>query len=219
MRIQAVIFDMDGLMLDTEAMARTVWPCAAADCGFEMIDEIFLELVGRTRADSDRILQRHFGPGFPMDRFRRSCGERWHRAVTQSGIPVKKCLPEFLDYLAAAGLPAGVATSTPRREAEFSLELAGLASRIRCLTTGDEVADGKPAPDIFLLAAGRLGVPPQSCVVLEDSRNGIRAAHAAGAIPVMIPDLIEPGPEIERLAFKIFPSLCEAREWLEQTLL
>jgi beta-phosphoglucomutase-like phosphatase (HAD superfamily) len=216
MRIRAVILDMDGLMLDTEAIAREVWTCAAADCGFEMADEVFLSLVGRTRTDSDSILQDHFGVGFSLDEFGRACRERWDLAIAQRGIPTKRGLPELLDYLDLAGIPSGVATSTVRVDAERSLDIAGLAGRISCLVTGDEVLNGKPAPDIFLLAADRLGVSPESCLVLEDSRNGIRGAHASGALPVMVPDLIEPGPEIERLAFRIFPSLVEVREWLER---
>jgi beta-phosphoglucomutase-like phosphatase (HAD superfamily) len=216
MHIRAVILDMDGLMLDTEAIAREVWSCAAADCGFEMSEEVFLSLVGRTRMDSDSILQEHFGVDFSMDEFGRACRERWNLAVAQRGIPVKRGLPELLDFLETAGIPSGVATSTARADAERSLEIAGLAGRVPCLATGDEVLNGKPAPDIFLLAAERLGVLPESCLVLEDSRNGIRGAHASGAVPVMVPDLIEPGPEIERLAFRIFPSLVEVREWLER---
>jgi beta-phosphoglucomutase-like phosphatase (HAD superfamily) len=218
MQIRAVILDMDGLMLDTEAIAREVWLCAAADCGYELSDDIFLRLVGRTRTDSDSILQEHFGVDFSLDEFGRACNERWGLAVAQRGIPVKKGLPELLDYLEAAGIPSGVATSTIRIYAERSLEIAGLGGRIPCLATGDEVLNGKPAPDIFLLAAERLGIPPEVCLVLEDSQNGIRGAHAAGAVPIMVPDLIEPGPEIEQLAFRIFPSLVEVREWMEREL-
>jgi HAD superfamily hydrolase (TIGR01509 family) len=214
MRIRAVILDMDGLLLDTEAMAREVWPCAAADCGYDLPDDVFLSLVGRTRRDSDLILRRHFADRFSMEDFMRACRERWEEAVARSGIPIKRGAPELLDYLEKARIPAGVATSTSRSEAERSLEVAGLGGRVRCLATGDEVRNGKPAPDIFLLAAERIRVRPSDCVVLEDSFNGVRAAHAAGAVPVMVPDLIEPDAEILGLAFKVFPSLLEARDWL-----
>jgi beta-phosphoglucomutase-like phosphatase (HAD superfamily) len=215
MRIHAVILDMDGLMLDTEAMARSVWPCAASDCGYTLPDEVFLTLIGRTSDDSDLILRKHFGHEFPLDEFRRACAARWEQEVAQQGIPVKRCLSDLLDYLKVANIPTGVATSTVRGKAERALKAAGLGSRIRCLATGDEVIHGKPAPDIFLLASKRLGVSPAECLVLEDSPNGIRAAHAAGTLPVLVPDLIQPDSDVARLALKIFPTLCEVRDWLE----
>lgn len=218
MRIRAVIFDMDGLLLDTEALAREVWPVAASACGFELSDEVFLSLVGRTRINSDAILRRHFGAGFSADTFYRQCVTLWDTAIAERGMPVKECAVELLDYLDSKRLPTGVATSTVRTSAERSLETAGLAFRIRCLTTGDEVERGKPAPDIFLLAAERLGVPPSECLVLEDSYNGIRAAHASGALPVMVPDLIAPDAEMKALAVGIFPSLCSVRTWLEREI-
>jgi len=214
MQIEAVIFDMDGLLLDTEALAREVWPRAASACGFDLSDDIFLSLVGRTRIDSDAILRHRFGSKFSPDVFYRECRTLWDSAIEERGLSVKACVVELLDFLESRRLPTGVATSTVRASAERSLEIAGLASRIRCIATGDEVAQGKPAPDIFLLAASRLGIPSPRCLVLEDSHNGIRAAHASGAIPVMVPDLIAPDAEMEALSVGIFPTLCGVRSWL-----
>jgi HAD superfamily hydrolase (TIGR01509 family) len=210
---------MDGLLLDTERMARQTWRDAAVDCGFDLDDDLFLRLIGRTRQDSSAIMAAAIGDAFDAGVFRERCRHHWEALVQSEGIPLKPGVVELLDHLDAVGLGAGVATSTGRASAERSLETAGVRARFSVLVTGDEVERGKPAPDIFLRAAERLSAPPPNCLVLEDSVYGVMAAHAAGAVPVMVPDLVAPTPDVERLAWRVVGSLLEVPALLGHSLL
>jgi len=134
-------------------------------------------------------------------------------------VPVKDGLLALLDFLDGAGIPKAVATSTERTRALRLLELAGVLNRFDAVVCGDEVARGKPCPDIFLTAAARLGCDPSTCMVLEDSESGLRAAHQAGMLPVLIPDLKMPSAEVRALTFRTFQSLSGVAQFLEGALL
>jgi HAD superfamily hydrolase (TIGR01509 family) len=210
--VQAVIFDMDGLMLDSERMATDAWTRAVASLGFRLTEELNLQLIGRNARDSDAILRAALGDDFPVDAVRHTA-RRFFRDLTQErGIPVKPGLEPLLDFLGARAVQMAVATSTPREACVRHLQRAHLLERFAVLVCGDEVATGKPAPDIFLTAARLLGTRPETCVVLEDSFAGIRAAHAAGMIPIMVPDLLPPDADIRALAYRVVPNLDQARD-------
>ena len=210
--ICAVIFDMDGLMLDTEPRYREAWMRAAAECGFYLADEVYCGVIGRTRTEGEQILREHFGPPFPLDRFRTAC-ERFEKiALESTPLPKKPGLDELLEMLASRDIPMAVATSTTRDTAVAQLEATGLLRRFRTIATGDEIVNGKPAPDLFLLAARRLNTDPANCLVLEDSAAGVAAAHAAGMPVYMVPDLIPPSTETRQLATAVFSSLEDAVE-------
>jgi HAD superfamily hydrolase (TIGR01509 family) len=206
---QAVIFDMDGLMLDTEAIARIALQNGTRDLGFELSDEHFASLIGRTSADSSALLQRLFGPDFSVPEFRVRVTHHWDSHVAVHGIARKAGLLELLDYLDTLPIRKAVATST--RRAHAIPNLGDLFPRFDALATGDEVENGKPAPDIFLLAATRLEVKPADCLVLEDSLPGVKGATAAGMQVIMVPDLVSPTPDIAlHLA-----SLHDVHAWLK----
>ena len=209
LRLEAVIFDMDGLLIDTETLVRLTWQQAATDCGVDLDDALFLRLVGRTRRDTHAILVETFGEAFALDAFQTRCTARWEECIAETGIPLKRGVGELLDRLDEIAMPRAVATSTGREAAVRSLALAGVLDRFSHLVTGDQVERGKPAPDIFLRAASLLGVEPARCLVLEDSPYGVMAAHAAGMVPVMVPDLVAPTDEIARLAYAVLGSLDE----------
>ncbi len=207
---RAVIFDMDGLMLDTEVMARIVWRQAGEDLGYPISDALFLSFVGRTGADSAAILKEVWGADFPLERLRARIASHWENLVARQPIPTKPGLAELIAYLEARGIRRAIATSSRRRDALD--KLGPLIHHFEVLVTGDEISHGKPAPDIFLLAAQRLGLSPAECLVLEDSHAGIQAARAAGIRAIMVPDLLAPTPEVAQVC----ASLHEVREWLER---
>jgi beta-phosphoglucomutase-like phosphatase (HAD superfamily) len=186
--IGAIILDLDGLMLDTEVLARAAWQQASAELGFELTDGQYLQLVGRRDDDCERELVRWFGPGFPLESFRTRCRSAWD-TLSAHGIAIKPGLMELLDWIEEHRLPAAVATSSYAGSVSRKLGKSLIGGRIQCIVTGDQVPVAKPAPDIFIEAARRLAVDRAHCIVLEDSDPGIAAAHAAAMRAVMVPDL------------------------------
>ncbi len=215
LELHAVLLDLDGLLIDSEPIYRLAWQSAAADLGYELTDALYLTLIGLSDHDSERILIQAFGPNFPLAQFRVLWPAWWRRQLEVAGIPVKPGLWEFLKVMEKLHLPTAVATSSDGEQAEMSLRAAGLSQRFSCVVTGDQVFNGKPAPDIFLEAARRLAVHPQNCIVLEDSDAGILAAAAAGIPALVIPDLKPPSGEAAAVALGIFSSLKEAAEFVE----
>ena len=208
---EGVIFDMDGLMLDTEPIYRSAWRYACSTLGYSLSDELFDRLIGRSEKDSEAIVVKEFGPDFPVRRFRDIYNERTDATIATTPVPLMDGITEILDFLKVRGLPRVVATSTKRERAMKLLESSGLKGWFDAVVTGDQVTKGKPEPEIFLSAAAAIGVPAARCVVLEDSEPGILAARAAGAIPMMVPGLKKPGEEIIRQAFGVYQSLHEVQ--------
>ena len=216
--IKAVIFDMDGLILDTERLARRGWLAAMEEFGASLTDEQYLRIVGRTATDSTMVLKEMLGADFPVEQCRNRMRELYYADAAKNGIPIKQGLEELLDFLKEKSIKYAVATSTARKLTIPKLQLTGLLSTFKIIVAGDEIENGKPAPDIFLAAAKALSIAPEKCVVLEDSSYGIRAAHAAKMIPIMVPDLAQPTNEIRLLTHSVVPSLHEAREVISQLL-
>jgi beta-phosphoglucomutase len=208
--IKAIIFDMDGLMLDTEPLYKVAWQAASAELGYVLDDSLYARLVGRPTRDCEREVVRQFGSAFPLDRFRVRWPERWQAEVAAKGIRQKAGLLPFLAFLDKQRLPMAVATSSEADYAAFSLRHAGLEGRFEVIVTGDEVARGKPAPDIYLEAARRLQVPPAACVALEDSDAGTLAASRAGMRALLIPDWTRPSEAAVQAAFRVLESLDDA---------
>lgn len=212
---QAVIFDMDGLMLDSETVCRAVWQRAIAEQGFALSDAMYLDFVGRRTADCEGMMEARFGPGFARPTFQARAADLWHAHVRAHGLAHKPGLHELLATLERLGIPKAVATSTVRAEALVSL--GALFGRFAALAAGDEVRNGKPAPDIFLLAAERVGADPARCLALEDSEAGTIAATAAGMAAIIVPDLKQPSPAVAARALAVLPSLHEVTALLCRT--
>jgi HAD superfamily hydrolase (TIGR01509 family) len=213
----ALVLDMDGLMLDTEIIEFRAWQRAAGDFGWSVSLEQYLQLLGRAYPDAWAILT-----GWWAERPARrgSLAEVRDRAAAYGQaeiVEVKPGLTGLLDWARDEQVPVGVASSSPRATVLARLADAGLLDRVGPVTGGDEVARGKPAPDIFLLAARRLGVEPGACVVVEDSDSGIRGAAAAGMVPFLVPDASIPRQvpaDVLALAYRTCGSLTEVRDIL-----
>jgi len=215
---KAIIFDMDGLMIDTERLALKAWQLAGADFGFPISDDIFITMVGRNRRDSDCILVEIFGSDFPIDavrKRRRTYVDGW---IDEGKLALKSGLLELLCFLDEISMPKAVATSTGYERAIHKLSLTNLLDHFPIVIAGDQIEKGKPAPDIFLAAAARLDILPERCLVLEDSDPGIQAAYNAGMTPVMIPDMKPPSEKSLAFAHKIFEGLEEFHNYFRESL-
>lgn len=196
--LRAVILDMDGTLLDTEPLAARAWLDAASTLGVRFDDALLPSMVGRTYADCRTLLVASLDDADAVDRLMRGWHAAYDAIVEREGLALKAGVTELFDWLDEAEVPRAVATSTRRDRALAKLGSTGLASRLHAIVGGDEVARGKPAPNIFLEAAARLAVAPADCAVLEDSDAGVQGALAAGMTPIMIPDGRPPSQEVLR---------------------
>ena len=210
--IRGAIFDMDGLLLDTEAQSAECWPRAAAEQGLVVTREMLHAITGTNHDTSRRMMTEFLGPAMDFERLYARAADLIFEVMKEKGMPTRPYAREILEELQAAGVKLALATSTNRDKAEEEMRGAGLWDFFSVVCFGNEVAHGKPAPDIFLLAAERLGLAPAECAVLEDSSNGVAAGVAAGMESLWIPDQITPEerPDTAELATHVFPTLREA---------
>lgn len=214
-KISLVIFDMDGLMFDTERLAISAWEKAGKNVGIDISEHIIIETIGLDVHGAEKVFKRHLGDIFPFSEARKLRIEYAKEFIEQNGVPVKKGLYELLEFLDQNPVLKAVATSTERERTEKLLSSAQIKDKFDIIICGDDISKGKPEPDIFLAVARKLGCNPQECLVLEDSENGIIAASKANMMPVLIPDIKNPSKEIEKLAVKKFNSLLDVKEFIE----
>src|SRR6185369_553384 len=186
MKVSAVVFDMDGLMVDTEPLYHSAWKQAASEAGYEITDALYATFVGRPTPVCEALLHDALGPSFPLGQFQKRWPELWKLQIQNDGIPVKPGLIELLDFVESERLPMAVATSSEEEYTILTLSTAGLLDRFTVMITGDRVERGKPEPDIYLEAARRLKVSPSECVAFEDSEAGIRAVQKAGMKGILV---------------------------------
>jgi HAD superfamily hydrolase (TIGR01509 family) len=210
-RVEAVVFDMDGVLVDSECLFRDAMMDVSREQGRELPHAVFMRLVGGPRDQNRLVVLEHFGADFDFETWVTAANAR-ALARMADGLDLKPGALELIDDLEAAGVPKAVATSAGRSAVERELGPAGLIPRFQAIITRDDCERGKPHPDPFLIAAERLGVAPGACLALEDSHNGVRAAAAAGMMTIMIPYLLEPTDEMRALCLAVLPSLHAVRQ-------
>ncbi|WP_343698576.1 HAD family phosphatase [Caulobacter sp.] len=216
-RVDAVVFDMDGLLLDTETVYRAAMIEAGSVFGIEFTGATYAALVGKTNPESALLLAELYGENFPV----RAYFERvWSDVedLLAAETRLKAGVVEILDYLDDRGLPRGIATSNGMLSVEKYLGRFDLLHRFNAVVAHQDVTRHKPNPDPYLLAAQRIGVDPIHCLALEDSHPGVRAAHAAGMMTVMVPDILDPNEEMHDKCVHIADSLHHVMDLLKASV-
>lgn len=190
--VRAVLLDMDGTLLDTERVYFDSLVAALNAHGFtDDVVPLCQAMVGLPGPECEALLHARYGQDFPLAEINKAFIARRDERF-EAGLPVKRGAVELLDALRAAEYPMAIVTSSSRRTADAHLRLAGIHDRFAAILTRDDVVQGKPSPDLYLLAASRFGAKPEACVAVEDSNHGVAAALAAGAITIMVPDMVPP---------------------------
>lgn len=213
-----IIFDMDGVLFDTERISCECWREVGEAMGLGDLSEGCKGCIGLNRNDSEALMHKLYGEDFPYDEFEETVRALMKQRFLEEGIPLKEGVREILEYLTEKGYIIGIASSTSKGEVMDHLEKTGLTGYFRTIITGDMVEHSKPNPDIYLKACEELGVTPMNAIAIEDSPNGIRSAYRAGMKPVMIPDLIEPAPEIEAMLYGKFYSLLDVLDYIKNNI-
>lgn len=210
MEFTGAIFDMDGVLFDTERTYQETWHEIAAERGIELDDSFLKAITGTSGAHMYRVLEKYYQAS-DGSVLAEECMGRVRKKLSVH-VPVKEGVREILEFFKKKEMRIAVASSSLAPQIEANLQKAGIRNYFSEIVSGTEVEHGKPAPDIFLRAAERIGCMPQECFVFEDSENGVKAGYAAGCATIMVPDLIEPSPELRQYCSRICKDLVEAQE-------
>ena len=214
--IKAVIFDMDGLMFDTEKLWENAFSIIGKKMGYEISPEFHMKTIGTTEKKIALIFEKQFGLDFPFDKFLFDCRKYMDGIIASGGLVIKKGLLELLDYLKANNYLIAIASSSKLPRIKWYLKCANIDENVfDVIVSGDDITNGKPNPDIFLKACALLNVKPEEAMVLEDSNNGIKAAANASCIPVLIPDLDVIKEDVFEMVKYKFSSLLDVIKFLE----
>lgn len=194
------IFDMDGLIFDTERLFMEQLAIVMREYGYELTREIYMETLGMGGVLLEEKMQSHYGSDYPFYEISKKADNRVQAVAETVGLYMKPQIREVLQYLKEEGVPCAVASSTRSAMVELYLKKAGIYNYFREIIGGEMAEKSKPKPDIFLLACEKMEMRPEECMVLEDSENGIRAANAAGCEVICVPDLKMPCEEVANLA-------------------
>ena len=212
--IHAVVFDMDGVLFDTERLFLETGKELAAEGTWEHAEEAVMGCIGLNMRDTEALFKKLCGEDFPFEEYHEICDRRVKEKIEKEGLPLKKGVRELLAYLKEAGYKIALASSTGQGGVLRHLERAKLREYFTVVIGGDMIEHGKPEPDIYLRACEELGVEPETAFAVEDSANGIRSASSAGLSTIMVPDLIVPTPEMEQLLYARYDSLLDVRDML-----
>ena len=210
--VLGVLFDMDGVVLDTEKLYARFWAEAAHALGYPMTYEQALGMRSLNSAAGQAKLESYFGPGVSRAVMRDKRVELMDAYVAEFGVEAKPGIHELLEALKEKGIRVAIATSSPKDRATAYLQSLGLLEKFDCICSGHDVMHGKPEPDIYLHAAACIGIPAENCLAIEDSMAGIQSADRAGCMPVLVPDLDGSNEEMRKILFAEADSLVEILE-------
>lgn len=214
--VRGLVFDMDGLLLDSEKLVKRTWNYAGSLLGYEDFGDHIYNTVGFNLKRRTRYFRENVSEDFPMEWFADVTRKKYHEIADEEGVEVKAGARELLEYAKEKDYRIGLATSSRKIHAEQSLKSAGLFCYFDGMVFGDVVKEGKPAPEIYLRACRQIGVEPSEAVALEDAPSGVISAHAAGMRVIVVPDLVEPPEEIIGLVWHRAESLAEVPAMLEE---
>ena len=213
-KIKGVVFDMDGLMFDSERIVQLSWDQAGELMGLGRLGHNIYHTLGFNREKRKEYFKEKYGEEFPFEKFQELYRQCFQEYVKENGLPVKEGLHEILDFLWREGIPMAVATSSGQEHAEVNLKREGIFQYFQAVISGNMVSKGKPWPEIYEKACRALNLLPEQVLALEDSYSGLRAAHAAGMITVMVPDLLTDSSCVDEILDGKMGSLLEVRDWI-----
>lgn len=216
-RIKTVIFDMDGVIFDSEVLICEIWGEIAKEYGLANMDEVMVRCIGVNHAETEKIMKEEYGEDFDYNFYMKISSKIYHSRYDGGKLHMKPGVFEILEFLKSNGYKTALASSTRIETVTNQLKAAGIYNYFDEVIGGDMVSKSKPDPEIFLKAAEKLGVSPKDAYVIEDSFNGIRAAYSAGCVPIMVPDMLAPDDEMKEKAYKVLKSLLEVRDFLSNT--
>lgn len=214
--IHNIVFDMDGVLIDSEALILDAWKEVAAKEGIADIEHTLLQCIGITAPETEALFFRTYGKDFPYEVYKEMASDIFQKRIRETGLPVKTGVYELFTFLKENNYRIGLASSTREEVVRREMESIGLLDYFHVIVCGDMVSHSKPHPEIYLKSCELLGVNPSECYAVEDSPNGIRSSYRAGMKPLMVPDLIKPDEEIKELLYREFKTLLDVRDFLWQ---
>ena len=216
--IKGAVFDMDGLMFDSERLVYENWQKIMDEEGYDYNLDIFKKTIGLRTDETERYYISLYGENFDYAPLKQRSREMFFSRIAAEGVPIKKGLFELLDFLKENNIKIALATSTSTDSATKMIKTAGVYDYFDALVCGDDVTNGKPHPEVFLKAAEKLGLKPEDCIAYEDSINGIKSAHSAEMTTVMVPDYLQPTDEIKPMINCLCDDLTKSIEFLNKRI-
>lgn len=212
----AVIFDMDGIIFDSERLILDCWEKVGEKYRFANIREACIDCIGTNSVKTKEIICAHYGETFAYDKYRKEAAGLFREYVRTNGLPVKKGVRELLQYLKEENISIGLASSTRLAVVEEELRQAGLYDYFQVVMGGDQLKRSKPAPDIYLLTCEKMGILPEYAYAIEDSYNGIRSAYRAGVMPIMVPDILQADDEMREKSVAVLRDLVQVKRYFQE---
>lgn len=217
-KIEAVLFDMDGVIFDTESIYLDIWSKVFRSYGYTMTKDVYISVMGRGRKNVIKTFVDLYGQDLPIIQMYKEKDEKLMQVIDKGQVPMKVGVKEILTFLKGNGYKVALATSAKRERAIKQLKIANIKELFDCIVCGDEIINAKPNPEIFLKAAEELSIKSENCIVIEDSPAGIKSAYNANMIGIHVEDLKKADEEILKYCHKSFKNLLDIKEYINKYL-